>query len=859
MTSSPIPAPTGRQEPEHGLLDVSEPSPSDSLELELKPGIANASRGAPSLAVETISINTNAHSIRTGDESFTDYTLIDDASSRRSVQHSTVSSDLKTQGSTKSQTSPKHHQLQQQHHQAQAQPTSPPQQQQQQQPEISPLVSASQLGDFRKVNQLITSGEASALETAPDGVTPLHWAAINNRLNICRYLLDHGAQIDAKGGDLQGTPLHWACRAGLVYIVQLLISRGADPLRTDTQGFNALHLAVHSSNVLLVIYLLHLDMPVDPLDTGDRTPLHWAAYQGDALTVDALLKKGADVRISDSRGFTALHWAIVRGSKPTIKKIIEAGSDLFAKSNDGKTPLVMAQGMNTLNVWKAALKETGRDPETAMPIVKLLQPKHAKLAFFFAPYIILFIALNLWASLAIYWSIPLSIVITLAIFKLLGKFVLPSISTEPHALMQTPIFAGLFSGSAFWVVIHYIFDVMPVTFTYYVFRNLLFIVTFSLVIYSFFESMFRDPGFIPPISNPAEQRAMIDGLIERGEYDTKHFCISTYVRKPLRSRYDRFTKHVVAKFDHYCPWTYNVIGVRNHRIFVVFVITLTIGIPMYLSLYFKYTGILSSSTVIDYCKENPGILGSTFCRSFQVDYYGTLLAIWTTFNGVWVFFLAFVQIVQVARGVTTNEASNLHKYGFMGADDFSSLPLDHSTAINTALANSAAAVQAQARMRNNNNSRFSTCLKLLGIDQFLATARDAVPLSSGNGRNSSTRYSSNNNPADLGCFRNCADFWFPRGSFNVLRALPDGAASFAGNPVDYYRMWDFPTRNGGASNGASGNGNGLGNGAPGSGSRANSLLLGGGASGDAGGANHDDGRDDLGKKRNDDELVAQQV
>lgn len=139
------------------------------------------------------------------------------------------------------------------------------------------------------------------METASDGVTPLHWAAINNRLNICRYLLDQGATVDAKGGGIQGTPLHWACRNGLVYIAHLLISRGADPLRTDSQGFNALHLAVHSSNVLLVIYLLHLEMPVDPTDNGDRTPLHWAAYQGDALTVDALLNWGADTRPTDEK------------------------------------------------------------------------------------------------------------------------------------------------------------------------------------------------------------------------------------------------------------------------------------------------------------------------------------------------------------------------------------------------------------------------------------------------------------------------------------------------------------------------------------------------------------------------------
>lgn len=675
-----------------------------------------------------------------------------------------------------------------------------------QQPQpFSQLVQACQVGDFRKVNQLITSGEASVLETAPDGVTPLHWAAINNRLNICRYLLDQGASIDAKGGDLQGTPLHWACRTGLVYIVHLLISRGADPLRTDSQGFNALHLAVHSSNVLLVIYLLHLEMPVDPTDMGDRTPLHWAAYQGDALSVDALLNWGADTHCTDSKGFTALHWAIVRGSKQVIKRLLEANSDVYAMSNDGKTPRVVAEEMNVMPSWKGALKECGRDPTTGAIKPKWCKPKTAKIIMFFTPYIILFFILQLSANLPAYFSIPLSLILTLATLKLLGRLVLPSISTSPHALMQTPFFSGIFSGTAFWVLVHYTLHVFPATLFSHPFTNFIFIPIFGVAMYSFFQSMFRDPGYIPPLGNVAKQRGMIEGLIEGGEYDTRHFCISTYIRKPLRARYDRVAKRVVAKYDHYCPWTYNVIGVRNHRVFVAFVLSLTVGIPLYIYLFFKYTGQLqlqipSSSpsaittpttlTAAEATCPGSGFFDGTMCHAFSVDYYGTLLTIWTSFNGVWVFFLAFVQVIQVARGVTTNEASNLHRFGYMGADDFSSLPLDHSTALNTALANSAAAATASAAAKKRASGGWNSLLRLLGIDQFIATARDAVPL----GQTLPNNPYSRRNPADLGCMRNCSDFWFPRGSYNILRELPDGAASFAGNPIDYYRMWDFPTR-----------------------------------------------------------------
>lgn len=638
------------------------------------------------------------------------------------------------------------------------------------------------------------------METASDGVTPLHWAAINNRLNICRYLLDQGATVDAKGGGIQGTPLHWACRNGLVYIAHLLISRGADPLRTDSQGFNALHLAVHSSNVLLVIYLLHLEMPVDPTDNGDRTPLHWAAYQGDALTVDALLNWGADTRPTDEKGFTPLHWAIVKGSKPTIKRFIEGGADVFALSTNCKSPFAMAKEMKTIGAWQAALKETGRDINTGAIIPKQFPTKTAKIIMFFAPYVIIFFVLAVSSYFSIPIALPSSLVFMLLTFKLLGKFVLPSISTDSNALMNTPVYSGLFSGSAFWILVYYVLTILGNTFSKYPLTNLVFMAIFGIMAYSFFVCMFSDPGYIPSLGSVAKQRAMIEGLIEAGEYDTRHFCISTYVRKPLRAKYDRTAKRVVAKYDHYCPWTFNVVGVRNHRLFLVFVVSIAIAIPIYISLFLRYAAAKTlvdgnGEALSDGCSAN-GIFGGALCHAFAVDHFGSLLTCWAFLNCIWVYFLTFVQLVQVSKGMTTNESSNLHKYGYMGGDDFSSLPMDHSTAVNRAKANYSNGSSALNRTKS-----YSGCMRrvfrLFGIDQFIATAKDAANI------NFRGRYSSNNsNPADLGVVRNCTDFWFPRGSYNLLRLLPDGSSSFAGNPIDYYRMWDFPTRENSVANAA---------------------------------------------------------
>lgn len=49
--------------------------------------------------------------------------------------------------------------------------------------------------------------------------------------------------MDALGGHLQSTALHWAVRQGHLETSVTLMRNGADPTKTDKQGFNALHLA----------------------------------------------------------------------------------------------------------------------------------------------------------------------------------------------------------------------------------------------------------------------------------------------------------------------------------------------------------------------------------------------------------------------------------------------------------------------------------------------------------------------------------------------------------------------------------------------------------------------------------------
>jgi palmitoyltransferase ZDHHC13/17 len=59
---------------------------------------------------------------------------------------------------------------------------------------------AAQRGAFGRVTYLVESGQHQVTDKDSGKVTALHWAAINNHIAIAKYLLDKGAEIDAKGG-----------------------------------------------------------------------------------------------------------------------------------------------------------------------------------------------------------------------------------------------------------------------------------------------------------------------------------------------------------------------------------------------------------------------------------------------------------------------------------------------------------------------------------------------------------------------------------------------------------------------------------------------------------------------------------
>jgi palmitoyltransferase len=310
------------------------------------------------------------------------------------------------------------------------------------------------LGEVAAVQKLFETRKFSPIYKDEEGITPLHvcypvlhhsdpglslccslerfsdafgvfndyqWAAINNRYAMCKFLLDSGADVNAKGGESLATPVMWAAQRCYYYVVNLLLQHGADPLLTDVGGYNILHLATMDGNAFLLVLLLQQGIPVDATDPHGHTGLMWAAYRGFPACVDLFLRWGANVNASDEGGLTPLHWALVDGSHPCIQKVIEYGADRFAKTSDGKSPATVAGEMKTTRVWHLALNDCGYDSEgntKTLPFgfMAFLRNQNIVSKFFlFWPFLVIFVATWILSHVVIFAAVPLFVVAVFAL------------------------------------------------------------------------------------------------------------------------------------------------------------------------------------------------------------------------------------------------------------------------------------------------------------------------------------------------------------------------------------------------------------------------------------------------------------
>jgi uncharacterized protein len=166
----------------------------------------------------------------------------------------------------------------------------------------APLADAAARGDAATVESLISKG-ADVNSPQGDGMTALHWAAMNGQAPLAELLLGAGANPEAATRVGAYTPLLLAAKLGHAPIVDALLKGGADAAATTDNG---------------------------------TTPLMFAAASGDVPSVELLVARKVDINARETtRGLTAVMFAAAANRATVVALLGRHGAELSATS----TPL----------------------------------------------------------------------------------------------------------------------------------------------------------------------------------------------------------------------------------------------------------------------------------------------------------------------------------------------------------------------------------------------------------------------------------------------------------------------------------------------------------------------------------------
>lgn len=212
----------------------------------------------------------------------------------------------------------------------------------------TPLHSASFGGHLEVVRFLLQKGaEIDAVNGG--GFTPLHLATFAGHREVVEFLLDQGANINALNEKMGATVLDLAftrdLQGGTLEIAPFLIEKGAefDVNKKNRFGYTTLDMAIVFGHTQAAEYLIGLGADISSLRGDGNTPLINAIKRGRPQIAKLLIEKGADHDAPDEEGNPPIRWAVEKGLSEIVALLLANHADVnFTENRDGRTLLHIA-------------------------------------------------------------------------------------------------------------------------------------------------------------------------------------------------------------------------------------------------------------------------------------------------------------------------------------------------------------------------------------------------------------------------------------------------------------------------------------------------------------------------------------
>jgi ankyrin repeat protein len=203
---------------------------------------------------------------------------------------------------------------------------------------VTPLMAGAQNGHTEIVTALLFGG-ADALVKNKEGWTACGLAVRGGHTDTVNVFLEEAPELTPEDNrESINALLRVAATNNRIELVRPLLAHGADVNGEDQHGRTALLFAAlgdHEDAARLL-----LDNGADP---NIGTPLMVAAIKRDTDLVRALVEAGADVDARAPRdGYTALMYSARLGDVETVNLLLASGADLNAKNKHGESALRVA-------------------------------------------------------------------------------------------------------------------------------------------------------------------------------------------------------------------------------------------------------------------------------------------------------------------------------------------------------------------------------------------------------------------------------------------------------------------------------------------------------------------------------------
>ncbi len=223
------------------------------------------------------------------------------------------------------------------------------------------LIQAIKNKSLTQVKSILVENDYDVNSFDKKGWTPLHWVSYYGGYDIANYLIESGANVDAKSKyyfaistkyeyPIHSTPLLIAAEQGHSDIVRLLIRKNANIWAKDARGLTLMHSAAGGNLHWLISYLIKIGANINVQDNNGYTPLQAAADFNKLNSIKYLIKMGAVIDANNQRSYSLLHSACSGGSLWFVKYLLKKGFNINGIDNNTASPLDFAVQHNHIHI-----------------------------------------------------------------------------------------------------------------------------------------------------------------------------------------------------------------------------------------------------------------------------------------------------------------------------------------------------------------------------------------------------------------------------------------------------------------------------------------------------------------------------